>query len=91
MYRSGLAAFNKRKNSKSGIYSFENRPAKLSDDLEAGFKTNKTAWDFFISQATSYKKMVIFWIMSAKQEKTRLARLEKLISACEKLTRLTFM
>jgi uncharacterized protein YdeI (YjbR/CyaY-like superfamily) len=87
----GLAAFNKRKNSKSGIYSFENRPAKLSDDLEAGFKINKTAWDFFISQAPSYKKMVTFWIMSARQEKTRLARLEKLIIASEKQIRLTFM
>jgi uncharacterized protein YdeI (YjbR/CyaY-like superfamily) len=87
----GLAAFNKRKNSKSGIYSFENRPAKLSDDLEAGFKTNKKAWDFFISQAPSYKKMVTFWIMSARQEKTRLARLEKLIIASEKQNRLTFI
>lgn len=91
MYPSGLAAFNKRKNSKSGIYSFENRPAKLSDGLEAGFKENKSAWDYFKSQAPSYQKMITHWIMSAKQEKTRLARIDKLISASEKLSRLTFM
>jgi uncharacterized protein YdeI (YjbR/CyaY-like superfamily) len=91
MHEMGLVAFNNRKNSKSGIYSFENRPAKLSDDLEAGFISNKTAWAFFISQAPSYKKMVTFWIMSARQEKTRLARLEKLIIASEKQNRLTFM
>lgn len=91
MHPMGLSAFKKRKNSKSGIYSFENRPSKLSDDLEAGFKTNKTAWDYFISQAPSYKKMVTFWIMSAKQEKTRMARLQKLLRASEKLERLTFM
>jgi uncharacterized protein YdeI (YjbR/CyaY-like superfamily) len=91
MHPMGLAAFNKRKKSKSGIYSFENRPEKLSDDLETVFKTSKTAWDYFLSQAPSYKKMVTFWIMSARQEKTRLARLEKLKSASEKQTRLTFM
>ncbi len=91
MYPMGLAAFNKRKNSKSGIYSFENRPEKFSDELEACFKTNKKAWDFFISQAPSYKKMVTFWIMSAKLEKTRLTRLEKLIKTSEKQIRLTFM
>ena len=50
-----------------------------------------SAWDFFKSQAPSYQKMIIHWIMSARQEKTRLARLEKLIEASEKQSRLTFM
>jgi uncharacterized protein YdeI (YjbR/CyaY-like superfamily) len=35
--------------------------------------------------------MIIHWIMAARQEKTRLARLEKLINASEKQSRLTFM
>lgn len=91
MYPSGLTAFDNRKKSKSGIYSFENRPEKLSDYLEAGFKTNISAWNYFKSQAPSYQKMITYWIMSAKQEKTRLARLEKLISASEKQNRLTLM
>jgi uncharacterized protein YdeI (YjbR/CyaY-like superfamily) len=91
MRPSGIAAFNNRKKSKSGIYSFENQPATLSDGLEAGFKVNISAWDFFKSQAPSYQKMIIHWIMAARQEKTRLARLEKLISASEKQSRLTFM
>jgi uncharacterized protein YdeI (YjbR/CyaY-like superfamily) len=91
MYPMGLAAFNLRKKSKSGIYSFEHRPDHLSEELETGFKTNKSAWGFFKSQAPSYQKMTTHWIMSAKQEKTRMARLQKLISASEKLERLTFM
>jgi uncharacterized protein YdeI (YjbR/CyaY-like superfamily) len=91
MYPSGLEAFNRRKASKSGIYSFENEPEKLTDSLEAGFRINKSAWDFFKLQASSYQKMIIHWIMSAKQEKTRLARLEKLIRASEKQSRITFM
>ncbi len=81
MRPSGIAAFNNRKKSKSGIYSFENQPAKLSDSLEAVFRMNKSAREFFKSQAPSYQKMIIHWIMAARQEKTRLARLEKLISA----------
>jgi uncharacterized protein YdeI (YjbR/CyaY-like superfamily) len=32
-----------------------------------------------MAQAPSYKKVMIHWIMSAKQEKTRLSRLEKTI------------
>ena len=91
MYPSGLAAFNNRRKSKSGIYSFENEPATLSASFEAGFRTNISAWDFFKSQAPSYQKMIIHWIMAARQEKTRLARLEKLISASGKQSRLTFM
>ena len=91
IHPSGLAVFNKRKKSKSGIYSFENEPAKLADSLEAGFKANKSGWDFFTLQAPSYQKMIIHWIMSARQEKTRLARLEKLIKASEKQSRITFM
>ena len=91
MRPSGIAAFNNRKKSKSGIYSFENQPATLSDGLETGFKVNISAWDFFKSQAPSYQKMIIHWIMAARQEKTRLARLEKLINASEKQSRLTFM
>jgi uncharacterized protein YdeI (YjbR/CyaY-like superfamily) len=91
MHPLGLEAFYKREKSKSGIYSFENAPAKLTESLEAGFKANISAWDYFESQAPSYQKMLIHWIMSAKQEKTRFTRLEKLICASEKESRLTFM
>jgi len=88
MHPMGLAAFNKRKKSKSGIYSTENEPVILSDELESIFVSNKNARDFFKSQAPSYQKIIISWIMSAKQEKTRLARLEKLIKASEKQSRI---
>jgi uncharacterized protein YdeI (YjbR/CyaY-like superfamily) len=87
MYQSGLEAFNKRKTAKSGIYSFENEPAKLTGSFEAMFKSNKEAWDFFNYQAPSYRKTTIHWIMSAKQEATRLSRLNKTISESEKQKR----
>jgi uncharacterized protein YdeI (YjbR/CyaY-like superfamily) len=88
MHPSGIDAFNNRKEAKSGIYSFENRGKPLSDDLKNHFKANKTAWEFFTRQAPSYQKTMIYWINSAKQESTRLSRLETLISECHKGNRI---
>lgn len=83
MTQSGLEVFNKRKISKSGIYSFENSPAKLNDSFEKLFKAKANAWEFFARQAPSYQRTIIHWIMSAKQETTRFSRLNKTIVASE--------
>jgi uncharacterized protein YdeI (YjbR/CyaY-like superfamily) len=84
----GLAAFEKRSESRSEIYSYENRPEKLSPELEARFRENTAAWDFFTAQAPSYQKTIIYWVMSAKQESTRISRLNKLMEASEELKRM---
>ena len=81
MHPAGLLAYGYRKVEKSGIYSFESEIKVLSDSFEIQFNANKKAWDFFNKQAPSYKKTIIHWIMSAKQEKTQLSRLEKVILA----------
>lgn len=44
--------------------------------------------EFFTTQAPSYKKVMIHWIMSAKQEKTQQSRLEKVIQESEQQKRL---
>lgn len=81
MAPAGLAAFEKRMEVRSAVYSYENQPEKLTTELESRFMNNKVAWDFFEKQPTSYRKPRIYWVMSAKQETTRLSRLEKLIEA----------
>lgn len=83
MRKEGLDIFKLRKEDKSGIYSHEKEPSWLNLDYEKQFKANKKAWEYFEKQAPSYKKMVIHWIMTAKQEKTQLSRLEKTISESE--------
>ena len=83
MTPAGLAAYEKRSESRSGIYSYENQPEKLAPEFENRFKTNPAAWEFFQKQAPSYKKVKIYWVMEARQEQTRLSRLEKLIGACQ--------
>jgi uncharacterized protein YdeI (YjbR/CyaY-like superfamily) len=79
----GLAAFEKRKPEKSAIYSFENQAKTLTPEFEKLFKANKKAWEFFSAQPPGNKKLNIFRVMSAKQEKTQLSRLEKLIAESE--------
>lgn len=80
MTPAGEAAFALRTESKSRIYSHEKEPAVLAPQYEKQFKKHKSAWQFFAAQAPSYKKVMIHWIMSAKQEKTQLSRLEKAIA-----------
>jgi uncharacterized protein YdeI (YjbR/CyaY-like superfamily) len=78
----GLAAFEKRTEAKSRIYSHEQKEAgTLTPEFEEAFKADKQAWDFFTAQAPSYQKVMIHYVMTAKQEKTRQARFEKLLQA----------
>lgn len=81
-------AFKTRKAEKSVIYAYENELKKFSDEFENLFKSNESAWDFFSKQANWYKKQMINWVMTAKQEKTRQNRLEKLIAASASAKRL---
>ncbi len=83
MKPTGIAAFEKRKEEKSGIYAYENELKQFSDEFEKRFKANEKAWDFFQKQANWYKKQKVSWIMTAKQEATRKSRLEKLITESE--------
>lgn len=78
----GLAAYEKRTEARSGIYSYENKPEQFSPELEARFRESVAAWEFFSSQSTSYKRTVMYYVMDAKQETTRFSRLDKLIKAC---------
>ena len=83
MRPAGLAAYKKRKEEKSSTYSFEQRIVKLDARYEDALKKNKKAWKYFQSQTPSYRRPVIHWVMSAKQEKTRLKRLQTLIKCSE--------
>ena len=80
MTAEGLKAFSFRKEDKSSIYSHENDAKSLEVISEKLFKSHADAWTFFQKQAPSYQKLMLHWVMSAKQEKTKTIRLEKLIN-----------
>jgi uncharacterized protein YdeI (YjbR/CyaY-like superfamily) len=78
----GLHAFSLRKENKSKVYSYENPAIAFDKFFEKKFKAKKHAWKYFKSTAPSYQKITTRWVMSAKQEETRLKRLEELIRDC---------
>ena len=75
----GIEAFAAREETRSGIYSYEQRNPELPDPYRRLLKKNKTAWNFFEAQPPSYRKAANWWVLSAKKEETRLKRLDKLI------------
>lgn len=85
----GLAAFKKRTEAKSRIYAFEQKEAvELPESLLKIFQKNKPAWTFFEAQPPGYKKQMLHRIITARQEKTKLQRLEKLMEASAQNKRL---
>jgi uncharacterized protein YdeI (YjbR/CyaY-like superfamily) len=88
MTAEGQKAFDLRTDEKTAVYSHEKEPDNLDPAYEKLFKKNKHAWGFFKTQTPSYQKIIIHWIMSAKQEKTRLSRLDKAITKSEQQKRL---
>jgi uncharacterized protein YdeI (YjbR/CyaY-like superfamily) len=87
MRAEGLRHFNKRKD-RAG-YSYEQRDGILLDPkYEKQFRSSKKAWTFFEKQPPWYRKVSIYWVMSAKQEETRTRRLLKLIESSQNGKRL---
>jgi uncharacterized protein YdeI (YjbR/CyaY-like superfamily) len=79
----GLAAFRHRTETKSRIYTYEQKDIpKFEPTLERLFRANKEAWAFFETLPPYYRKGETRWVNSAKQEQTKLRRLDKVIAAC---------
>ena len=78
----GLKAFGFRKEEKSKIYAYENPEVIFNKSYEKLFKANKKAWAFYQTTTPTYRKVTTRWVMSAKQESTRLKRLNELITDC---------
>lgn len=83
MQPAGIKAYETRDEKKTNQYSFERENIALDPGYEAEFKANAKAWAFFQAQVPSYRKPAIHWVMSAKQEATRLKRLATLIKDSE--------
>jgi uncharacterized protein YdeI (YjbR/CyaY-like superfamily) len=80
MQAAGNRAFEARDPAKSGVYAFEQtKPAILPPAAKKQFMANKRAWKFFESQPPGYRKIAIRYVLTAKQEETRLRRLARLI------------
>jgi uncharacterized protein YdeI (YjbR/CyaY-like superfamily) len=79
MRPAGLAAFEKRTEEKTGVYSYEDGAGGLPPEYETRLRANRAAAEYFDSRPPSYRRTAIFLVMNAKREETRLRRLERLI------------
>ncbi|MEY2495172.1 MAG: hypothetical protein QOJ45_1664 [Verrucomicrobiota bacterium] len=80
MQPAGIAAFARREEATSAIYSFENREsAKLPAADEREFRRDPVAWEFFQRQPPGYRRLAAWFVISAKRPETRRKRLERLI------------
>ena len=82
MRPAGLTGFRNRDRRKSGLYSFEQRRhIVLAPRFARRLRANAKAWADFQARPPWYRRTAAFWIMSAKQEETRVRRLEILIAS----------
>lgn len=83
MTPAGLRAFEARTGERSGVYSFEQEDqAKvvLSPEMEARFRADAVAWEYFQSRPPWYRRTATWWVISAKREETREKRIATLIA-----------
>jgi uncharacterized protein YdeI (YjbR/CyaY-like superfamily) len=88
MTKAGLAAFEAREESRTGVYSFEQRPTELPAAYRRQFQADKAAWAYFRQEAPWYRRTSSYWVMSAKRELTRTRRLRTLIACSAARTRI---
>jgi uncharacterized protein YdeI (YjbR/CyaY-like superfamily) len=81
MKPAGLAVFAQRREDRSGSFSYEqDKIPQLTPADERTFRKNKPAWAYFTQQPPGYRKRVLWWLSSARQEATRQGRLARLIA-----------
>ena len=80
MQPSGLAAFERRREDRSGIYAYETRALELAPAYAAQLAADPAATAFWEVATPGYRKLAVNWVMTAKQEKTRDARMVQLVA-----------
>lgn len=79
MHPAGQKAFDARDPEKTGALFAVRDAAALTPALAKIFRGNAAAWAFFEAQPPGYRRLASFFVISAKQDATRLRRLDRLI------------
>ena len=81
MRPAGLAAFARRRDNRTAVYSFE-RAANLDEGAIAAMRARDGAFAFWEAQPRGYRRSAAHWIASAKREATRAKRVTVLVDGC---------
>lgn len=87
MRPAGEAAYAKRRDDRTAIYSFEREPA-FDAEAETALRADADAWAWWEAQSNSYRRAGTYWVMSAKKPETRAKRLAALADGNARLVRL---
>jgi uncharacterized protein YdeI (YjbR/CyaY-like superfamily) len=80
MQPSGLAAYERRREDRSGIYAYEGPgDVELAPEYAARLAADAAASAFWEVATPSYKKLAMHWVMTAKQQVTRDKRMTQLL------------
>jgi uncharacterized protein YdeI (YjbR/CyaY-like superfamily) len=82
MQPAGEAAFARRREDRTAVYSFEREPAAFSPEAEAAFRADSAAWAFWEAQPPGYRRTATDWVTSAKRPETQARRLARLLHHC---------
>ena len=78
----GLRAWERRREARTGIYSYEQRgEATFEPAMEREFRRERAAWAFWESQPPGYRRLTTWWVVSARRPETRARRLAELIES----------
>lgn len=78
MSQAGFESIEKAKENGSWTILDEVEELIIPEDLEAAFQANEGSKDFFMSLSKSAKKMILYWVVSAKQQSTRQKRINEI-------------
>jgi uncharacterized protein YdeI (YjbR/CyaY-like superfamily) len=87
----GLAVFERRDAKRSGVYSYEREHAEFSPAEQKQLAADKKAHAFLEKVAPSYRRVITFWVVSAKKPETRARRMETLLEWSRKGERIPLM
>jgi len=79
MRPAGVAAFERRRDDRSSISSFENPEQAFPPEFTRMLEADAAASAFWEAATPSYRKLVAHWVVSAKQEATRERRMSQLV------------
>lgn len=79
MHPAGIAAYERRRDDRSAIYSHENPEQDLPPEYASRLAADAAASAFWEAATPTYRREVTHWILTAKQEATRERRLAQLI------------
>lgn len=82
MEPAGLAAFERRRADRTGVYSYEIAPPELTGDQAAALSAVPAAQAFWDAATPSYRRTATGWLTGAKREETRAERLVTLVECC---------